>query len=427
MTSTAATPATGLSLAPFRALRPAATGEPLARRLSPPYDVITPDERGRLLAGDPDNVVGVILPDQLRGPQAYAEAAATLQGWVDSGAYAADAEPALYVYELRDRDGAVTRGLVGAVELHDPADGVILPHENTMAGPVADRLALMTATEADLEPIYLVYSGDGPAAALVREIGSRPPLVEATTPDGVGHRLWSVTDPAAHALIADDLATHRAVIADGHHRYATYRERQRLMRAEHGPGPWDRGLALLVDTSRYGPQVHPIHRTVPDLALDTAADALLRAGADVREVADLTAARDALTSPGPFVLALADGIRQVVVTDPAGALQAAAERPGEIDALSALDVTILHRAVIEQAWGLTDDEHRVGYAHSVDEALAAATAGDGIAVLIRATPVADVAAVAEAGGRMPRKSTLFTPKPASGLLMRRFADQLDPI
>ena len=48
---------------------------------------------------------------------------------------------------------------------------------------------------------------------------------------------------------------------------------------------------------------------------------------------------------------------------------------------------------------------------------------DGTAVLLRPTPVEAVAAVAAAGARMPRKSTLFTPKPASGLVMRRFADQ----
>ena len=78
--------------------------------------------------------------------------------WTVDGELAVDDVPALYVYEMRTHDqpaepGTVTRGLVGAVELRDPADGVILPHENTMSGPVSDRLALMTATEANLEPI----------------------------------------------------------------------------------------------------------------------------------------------------------------------------------------------------------------------------------------------------------------------------------
>jgi uncharacterized protein (DUF1015 family) len=80
--------------------------------------------------------------------------------------------------------------------------------------------------------------------------------------------------------------------------------------------------------------------------------------------------------------------------------------------------------LVEQVWQLADDESTVGYAHSVDEALHRASAAGGVAVLLRPTPVSAVAAVAAAGARMPRKSTLFTPKPASGLVMRRLADQL---
>jgi uncharacterized protein (DUF1015 family) len=96
---------------------------------------------------------------------------------------------------------------------------------------------------------------------------------------------------------------------------------------------------------------------------------------------------------------------------------------GAGDALAALDVSILHRVVVQRLWGLADTEETVAYSHDVSDALAAAEFSTRTAVLLRATPVAAVAAVAAAGGRMPRKSTLFTPKPASGMVMRRFADQ----
>jgi len=131
----------------------------------------------------------------------------------------------------------------------------------------------------------------------------------------------------------------------------------------------------------------------------------------------------ALEAADGFAAAITDGSRSVVVSDRDGVLATAARRPGEPAQLAELDVTVLHRSVIEQAWGLADNEHTVGYAHSVEDALQDAATGSGVAVLIRPTPVASVAAVAAAGARMPRKSTLFTPKPASGLLMRRFADQ----
>jgi uncharacterized protein (DUF1015 family) len=411
----------GLSLAPFRALRPAADGEALASRLSPPYDVISAAERARLLAGDADNVVSVILPAQ--SEEGYAQAADQLRDWVSAGSYAPDPRPAIYVYEMSDTDGNATRGLVGAVELRDPADGVILPHENTMAGPVADRLALMTATEADLEPIYLVYDGGGAASEVVRHADKSTPLVETTTPDGIRHRLWAVDDVNEHAVIANDLAERRALIADGHHRYATYRERQRRMTADHGAGPWDRGLALLVDSSDYGPQVHAIHRVIPALDLDTAVGRLTQAGAQATPAATSDAGLEMMSTASGFAAVITDGAHAVVVTDDDGALNRAAIRPGEPAEVAELDVTVLHRGVIEHALALPDTEQSVGYAHSVEDALHDAVAAGGLAILLRPTPVAAVAAVAAAGARMPRKSTLFTPKPASGLLMRRFADQ----
>ena len=98
--------------------------------------------------------------------------------------------------------------------------------------------------------------------------------------------------------------------------------------------------------------------------------------------------------------------------------------PGEPRALAELDVTVLHRVLVMQVWHLDDTVEAVGFAHSVDEALAEAHRTGGTAVLLRPTPPAAATAATAAGGRMPRKSTLFTPKPASGLVMRRFVDQM---
>ncbi|MCW2644008.1 MAG: hypothetical protein QOF87_4499 [Pseudonocardiales bacterium] len=412
----------GLALHPFRALRPAVDSARLSRLLCPPYDVIDADERAQLLAADPDNAVGLILPEATDGGDPYLQAAQRLDQAVADGLLATDAEPALYVYEMQESGGATTRGLLGAVALRDPADGVILPHENTMAGPVADRLALMAATEANLEPIYLVYDGGGAASQVVSSVDTQAPVAEASTPDGIRHRLWALTDPQTHRDVATDLATRRALIADGHHRYATYRELAQQYDAERGPGPWDRGLTLLVDSSSYGPQVHAIHRVLDGVALD----AVLAGSSAVGTVVDLPsidAGMRLAEAVVGFAAVLTDGTRVVLLSDPAGKLAAAATRPDEPASLGQLDVAVLHRGLVEQTLGLADTVDVVGYAHSVDQAVAMAQRSGGTAVLLRPTPVAAVAAVAAAGARMPRKSTLFTPKPASGLVMRRFADE----
>ncbi len=414
---------TGLSLAPFRAVRFTASADDLGRRFSPPYDVISPADRSALIDSSADNVVRLILPEQdeaaLADGDRYAGARTLMARWLDDGTLAVDDAPALFVYEMVTTDGEQTRGLLGAVELRDPADGVILPHENTMAGPVSDRLALMTATEANLEPIYLVYDGGGAASELVASVSGQQPSAETTTPDGTIHRLWTIADPVAHQAVAVDLAGRRALIADGHHRYATYRQLQ----ANHdgAPGPWDRGLTLLVDTSSYGPQVRPIHRVI---ALPW--DELLqrtRAAAQVSDVIPLAEVEHRLADTPGFAVALARKGGAVIVFDVAADVvgRALGEQAGS--ALAALDITLLHRVLVEHVWALSDDVDNVGYAHDVDEALAAAEAANGTAVLVRATPVQAVAEVAAAGERMPRKSTLFTPKPASGVVIRRFADQ----
>ena len=173
-------------------------GPELANLLCPPYDVIGPEERAALVAANPDNAVTVVLPEASGGGDQYATAAAILERWVASGQYRVDPHEYLYVYEMRTADGALTRGLLGAVELRDPVDGVILPHENTMAGPESDRLAQMSATEANVEPIYLVYDGGGAASAAVaerRDAGSARPHDDAGWhhAHALGHRRPSRT------------------------------------------------------------------------------------------------------------------------------------------------------------------------------------------------------------------------------------------
>lgn len=414
--------AAGLSLEPFVAARYTAEPGELAVLLSPPYDVISPADRTRLVSGSTHNAVRVILPagDEaaLADGDPYAGAAALFDSWIADGTVAVDDAPGLFVYEMTTPDGELTRGLLGAVELRDPADGVILPHENTMAWPVSDRLALMSATGANLEPIYLVYDGGGSASALVASMSDRTPLVDTTTPDGIRHRLWVERDPATLAEVAADLRTRRALIADGHHRYATYRQLQ----ADHDgvPGPWDRGLTLLVDTSHYGPQVHPVHRVVRlswQEMLDRTAGA-----ATVRPI-DLAAFESELAAAEGFAVVVTDGVQAVLICDlaPSEIQSALGDEAGT--ALGRLDVSVLHRVLVERVWGLEDNVETVGYAHDVPEALELAADQRALAVLLRPTPVHAVAEVAAAGARMPRKSTLFTPKPASGVVFRRFADQ----
>ena len=423
----------GLVLSPFRALRyDTTTAGDLHALTSPPYDVIDEDGVAALEAASEHNVVRLILPrDATDGSEdRYGRAARTLRTWREEGVLRPDDVAALYVYEQAAADGHVQRGLVGALGLSPAEDGIVLPHENTIARAVGDRLALYEAVGADLEPIFLVHDGGGAAARAVAAAGTSegPPLVvDAELADGLRHRVWAITDPAVLQDVAQDLHGRRALIADGHHRYATYLRRQAARHeAGSGSGPWDAGLCLLVDATAFCPQVHPIHRVVPgvpiaELAQRTAAGAAVRQLSGGLEDA-LAALAEAGTRGPAFVLAAGEGGELHLVTEPDPTGLAAAVPPERSAAWAALDVSVLHAYLVGALWGLPDDIEHVGYEHDVESALAAATRTGGTAVLLNPTPVEAVAAVAGTGERMPRKSTLFTPKPATGLVLRDHRD-----
>ncbi|GAC1444140.1 MAG: DUF1015 domain-containing protein [Mycobacteriales bacterium] len=419
----------GLILQPFRALRfdPAVAGD-LATLTSPPYDVIDADGVSALEAANDRNVVRLILPREPAADSSdtdrYASARATLDAWRAAGALRPDPAPALYVYEQADpTTGQAQRGLLGALALTRAEDEIVLPHENTMAGPVSDRLALYTAVEADLEPIFLVYDGGGAASAAVAGADAAAPLVDALLPDGLRHRLWALTDPAQLARIAADLLPRKALIADGHHRYATYLQRQAEQHAAgRGSGPWDTGLTFLVDATAFGPEVHPIHRVIPGRAAQELAG-LASLGMRVRELAggSSTAVRELDGAQGTAFV-LTDGDRAWLLTEPDPDRVADALPAEQSPAWKALDVAVLHGYVVPELWGSADTVDTVGYEHDVGSAVTVARRTGGTAVLLNPTSVAAVAAVAAGGERMPRKSTLFTPKPRTGLVMRDYRD-----
>jgi uncharacterized protein (DUF1015 family) len=415
-------------LAPFRGLRYDPARVDLSAVTSPPYDVVDADGVAALERASEHNVVRLILPrDDAQEGDRYARATRALETWRAEGALRPDQEPALYVYEQASATHA-QRGLLGALALTPAADGIVLPHENTMSGTVSDRLALYTAIDADLEPVFLVYAGGGAASALVAGIGDREPLVDVVLPDGLRHRLWAVTDADELEAVRLDLLHRTALIADGHHRYETYLQRQAAAHAEgRGAGPWDSGLVFLVDDTAFGPEVHPIHRVVAGRELDDLATRAERAASVTRlDRQRLEAATEALTRAGAdgpaFLLASGDGDQLRLVTGLAPDAVEAALPADRSEAWRALDVTVLHHFVIPELWGVEDSPESVRFEHDVHAALATASTTGGTAVLLNPTSASAVAAVAAAGDRMPRKSTLFTPKPRTGLVLRDHRD-----
>ncbi|MEU1083311.1 DUF1015 domain-containing protein [Streptomyces sp. NPDC005908] len=417
-----ATAPRGLELTPFRGLRydPDRVGS-LAAVTSPPYDVVVrPDGLHHLQSADPYNIVRLILPEAATPEERNAQAAETLRRWRAEGVLTADPEPGLYVYEQRDVDGLVQRGVIGALRVSDPDEHLVLPHEDVMPHIVADRADVMRATSANLEPLLLTYRGDGTATAtagLIERTAGQPPLLATTTEDGVHHRLWSVTAPADLAAVSGELSEHQALIADGHHRWATYRR----LRTEHpSPGPWDHGLVLLVDTARYPLRVRAIHRLLYDLTV-TEALAALDGRFRVRRLdLPLPKAMDALAEAAAtgnaYVLAGDGAFHLVDRPDPALlARTVPADRP---EAWRTLDATVLHTTLLDHVWRVPDSPGHIAYIHDTAATVEKAERDGGTAVLMHPVHEDVVRDLARQGVTMPRKSTSFGPKPASGLVLR---------
>ncbi|MFJ6659265.1 DUF1015 family protein [Streptomyces sp. NPDC091377] len=417
-----ATERQGLELTPFRGLRydPDRVGS-LAAVTSPPYDVVVrPDGLHHLQAADPHNIVRLILPQAPTPEARNAQAAATLTRWRAEGILTADPEPGLYVYEQRDGEGLLQRGVIGTLRVSDPSEQVVLPHEDVMPHLVADRADLMRATSANLEPLLLTYRGDSTTttAGVVERTAEKPPLLATTTEDGYRHRLWSITDPTDLTTVTTDLARHQALIADGHHRWATYRR----LRAEHpSPSPWDHGLVLLVDTARYPLRVRAIHRLLHQLPVPDALTAL-KGRFRVRRLDTslpqaLSALAEAAEESNAYLLAGDGTFHLVDRPDPdLLARTVPADRPA---AWRTLDATVLHATLLDHIWHLPEDSPaHIAYIHDTAATVEKAEQDGGTAVLMHPVREELVRDLARQGVTMPRKSTSFGPKPASGLVLR---------
>ncbi|MFG2399885.1 DUF1015 family protein [Streptomyces lydicus] len=414
------TSAEGLRLLPFRGLRyaPERVGS-LTAVTSPPYDVVVRPEGVRHLeTADPYNIVRLILPHAADPATRHRQAADTLRHWRAEGVLTQDPEPALYVYE--QRVGAVLqRGLIGALCL----DGPVLPHEDVIPEVVEDRAALMRAAAANFEPLLLSYRGGNGATAVIERTVASPPLLATTTEDGVTHRLWAVTDPGDLAAVDHDLSRRQALIADGHHRWATYRRLYEQQPGATAASPWASGLVLLVDTARYPLQVRAIHRVLPHLPTAKALADLAGAFRARTLHGGLSAALETLDETPGTAFVLAGGPETFHLLDrPEPGLLDRTIRRDRPEEWRRLDATVLHSVLLDEVWHIPDHPSDISYLHHAEAAVEQAARHGGTAVLMRATSEETVRQLAELGVTMPRKSTSFGPKPATGLVLRTLDD-----
>jgi uncharacterized protein (DUF1015 family) len=406
--------------------------------IAPPYDVIDPALQDALYQRSPHNVVRLILnketPADTENDNRYTRAAACLRDWQREGILTQDSARSLYVYHQDfevEGHRHTRRGFMARVRLEPFGQGRIFPHEETLAGPKADRLKLFRATGMNLSQIFGLFpDADGAVQRLLDDAVGRAPPLEATDHLGVVSRLWPVSDSHVVSAVTGLMAPRPLFIADGHHRYETalrYLEEQvaagAVRDAEAAPSFV---LMMLVSMSDPGLIILPTHRLVSGFPGLTA-EQLRTALGEQFEVETIgkgdQGARDTWellqADGGQSMLGfgtVADGLWQ---TGRFRAPQLMAElAPQHSSAWQGLAVSILHVVVLErQLPGATGGKAQCRYVHLLREVNEAVAAKDcQLAVLVPPASMGHVEQIAGNLEKMPPKSTYFYPKLLSGLV-----------
>ena len=370
--------------------------------LAPPYDVLSADDVDRLNARDPHNITWIDVPRG--GADRYAAAGERLRAWLSAGVLVTDPEPGYTIYRMKLTDATgrprTICGVLGGLEVVDAGAGGVLPHERTTPKDSTDRLDLTIATGANLSPVWGLSLASGLTAALAA--GGEP--LASVEVDGVIHSVERVTDPERIAGIGEIIGSDDVLIADGHHRYGisrSYRDRVRAATGRRDTAA-EYTLAFVNELVDEQLSIEAIHRIYAGIGLDR-----LRA-----ELAGSFTFEPVTGELGPATLAQMVRDERLVLLDAQGGAEWLVPRPGAFDRVRALDGAWLEHALAGSA-------AQVGYQHGLAEVRATLAGGTHTAaVLIRPTSLAEIQRTAREGLLMPPKSTFFTPKLLTGLVIR---------
>lgn len=427
--------ATLAEIAPFRGIRydTSVTGD-LSKVVSPPYDIISPDDRVYYHKLHQNNFVRLILGEEFDTDNdtdnRFTRARGYLEEWLKSGVLKQDAQPSIYIYQQQfESDGQMRtiKGFTCAVKLHAYADKVILPHENTLAKPKSQLSQLIRQTNTNLDCVYGLYADEECVLnAVMDKAMSQPAAIDTHDKDGVRHTLWVVSDPAEIAKVSSYLKDKPIAIADGHHRYETalayrdeVREKLGYTSDECRELASDYAMMTIVNVYEKDMTIYPTHRVLGNL------DAQLLANLD---------------SSFGEMFEVSSSSKETLVADMARLGAIGMYRNGEaktvklkgnpVDLLDGseanrkLELNVLHKLILERSLGIDQEKLRnqthIIYTRDPKEAMQLVDSGERqISFLLNNIEVKSVLDIAEAGEKMPQKATYFYPKLLSGLVLRK--------
>lgn len=391
----------------------------LADVLSPPYDVISAKEQEELYKKNPYNFVRLDLKKNGGGESVYEAAARELNDWIKRGIFVPEQKSALYVYVqiYKNQAGKESRR-VGLLALMKIDAKKVRKHEHTLAGPKADRMALMEHVQANMSPIFGFFEDAGKKVhneLLGSAKKGRKPEIDVTIA-GVRHMLYVETDPARQKRITAALKPKPMYIADGHHRFEVSSQYALKNGKENKAARYV--LTYLCSAEHNDMTIYPTHRVL------SLGEASWR-GIFERAVHDNFESKE-WPNLGKLTAFLEKESQKSVVM---GA--ALKEGRGITRFLSLkvkkktkdLDVMVAGKLLIEPLLEGEEVQHskKIRYTRDAQEALTWVDSGESdLAIFLPKMPIQQIVRVSDAGINLPQKSTYFYPKLLSGLLIYKF-------
>lgn len=415
-----------ITLKPFKAYRPI---KELAPKIASfPYDVINSEEARELAAGNPYSFLHVCKPEidlpldmDLYDDRVYEKGRDNLVNMMKQGWLIQDERPCLYIYSQRMGNRFQT-GLVGCVSIDDYSEDRIKKHELTRKVKEDDRTRHVDAQNAHGEPVFLTYHNRGAIDSLIEAQMEKEPEYDFVSEDGIGHTLYAVTDQKViERLIAEFERLAQLYVADGHHRSASAArvgfERRKQTPQYAGDEEFNFFMAVIFPDNQL--EIMDYNRVVTDPNGLTEEELL--------EKLSETYIVEKCVSDEPYKPTRRGTVGMYL----GGKWYKLTIRPEIVrkaSVLDSLDVNILQKRVLEPILDISDPrtDRRidfVGGIRGLDE-LVRLVDEDKFKLAFAMFPpsVADLTAIADAGGIMPPKSTWFEPKLRSGLFVHLLDD-----
>jgi len=420
----------------------------LAKVICPPYDIISPELQDRLYQNSEYNFVRIEFDKETAQDNdqnnRYLRSAAFISQWLKQCILVPEPRPAFYLHEHEftiQRKAYQRQDLIAVVKLEEWSSRVIRPHENIIPRAKSDRMSMLEACQANTSPVLAMY--EDPRKAIFNSLAAckrENPLVNFTDLGGEGHRVWAVTQPELILPIQQEMARNPLYIADGHHRYdsaLTY-QHQRLAQSRTATGEEGFNFVMisLTDFADPGLVILPTHRLIRGLSGSVLNNfkSSLQAYFDINslslETTDLWQNVDGMLHITSFDAS--DTKMAVVGLEPESIsiltlkdFQSAARLMPEVhsDIYKKLDVSVVEHVILDRLLNFDKDkvEGDIAYSHDREEALIQVKNHQyQMAFIMNPVKPELIKSIADAGDRMPRKSTYFYPKSPAGLVFYKW-------